>query len=43
MMYATAKEGGNTGPAYTLLFLSAAVTVSAGIFLAIYGAREGFL
>lgn len=33
MMYATAKEGGSTGAAYTQLFLSAAVAVSAGIFL----------
>lgn len=43
MMYATAKEGGNTRAAYTQLFLSAAATGSAGIFLAIYGVREGFL
>lgn len=43
MMYAAEKEGGNAGAAYAQLFLSAAAVVSAGIFLAICGIREGFL
>jgi len=43
MMYATAKEGGTAEAAYTQLFLTAAAAVSAGIFLAIHGIREGFL
>lgn len=42
MMYATGKEGGSTGAAYTQTFLSEAAAVSAEGFFSVYAAREGF-
>lgn len=42
MMYATEKEGGSPGAAYTQTFLSKVAAVSAEVFLAVYAAGDVF-